>query len=318
MSDIINIDWDNFRHEVSRLARRITGTKFKFVYGIPSGGSFVAMELARITELQMIDIETDMDNIHPGEVLVVDDLIDSGKTLQPYIDNGFAWDVLYRKPHSPRTSSQVREVNKWIKFPWEHETGPEDAVVRMLSYIGEDPNRVGLKDTPERVVRMWGEIYRGYDPKKAPKKTCFPNGEDGLRYDEMIIDTGYFFSQCEHHMVPFFGQYWFAYIPGDSIIGLSKVADWIDYHAAKLHIQERLVKDVLDELDTILKTPFPTTEEITEHKGPLGLGLVMKGRHLCKEMRDVKKYNSAMITVDLRGSLREDPAARAEFMRFVE
>jgi GTP cyclohydrolase I len=185
-------------------------------------------------------------------------------------------------------------------------TEQKEKIVRdYLLAIGEDPDREGLVGTPDRIVRMWGEIYRGYDPSKKPKETCFFNGEDGLRYDEMIIDTGYFFSQCEHHMVPFFGQYWFAYIPGSTIIGLSKVADWIDYKAAKLQIQERLVKEVLDELQRITVDP-------------VGIGLVMKGRHLCKEMRDVKKYNSAMITTDLRGVLREDPRARAEFMRFVD
>jgi GTP cyclohydrolase I len=304
MSNIIEISWGDFQHEVTKLAKRI-GDRYEYVYGVPTGGSFVAMELARISNLQMIDITTDMDNIAIADVLIVDDLVDSGKTLERYYEQGYECDVLYRKPHSPKDMvPQAQELDGWIKFPWEHETGPEDAIVRMLSYIGEDPNRVGLKDTPERVVRMWGEIYRGYDPNKKPKETCFPNGEDGLRYDEMIIDTGYFFSQCEHHMVPFFGQYWFAYIPGSTIIGLSKVADWIDYKAAKLQIQERLVKEVLDELTRITKDP-------------VGIGLVMKGRHLCKEMRDVKKYNSAMITTDLRGVLREDHRARAEFMRFV-
>ena len=180
----------------------------------------------------------------------------------------------------------------------------EQLVYGILKAIGEDPNREGLKGTPDRVTRMWKEIFRGYDPDAAPKKTCFPNGKDGILYDEMIIDTGYFHSHCEHHMVPFFGQYWFAYIPGSKIIGLSKVADWIDYHAAKLQIQERLVKDILDELQKMLVDP-------------VGIGLVMKGRHMCKEMRDVKKFDSAMVTNDLRGVFRNKPEVRAEFLRFV-
>jgi GTP cyclohydrolase I len=180
----------------------------------------------------------------------------------------------------------------------------EALVANLIEAIGDNPNRVGLKDTPNRVVRMWGEIFRGYNPDKEPKETCFPNDEDGVKYDQMIIDTGYFHSHCEHHMVPFFGQYWFAYIPDKTIIGLSKVADWIDYYAAKLQIQERLVKEVVDKFDALAH--------------PVGIGLVMKGRHMCKEMRDVKKFNTFMITSDLRGVLKEDSRARAELMDLIK
>lgn len=179
----------------------------------------------------------------------------------------------------------------------------ENIVRAYLTAMGEDPDRIGLRDTPNRVARMWSEVFRGYNPDKRPKKTCFPNGKDGVIYDQMIIDTGYFHSYCEHHMVPFFGHYWFAYIPDKKIIGLSKVADWIDYHAAKLQIQERLVKEVIDELEAMLM--------------PKGIALVMKGRHLCKEMRDVKKFDTYMVTSDLRGALKNNPQARAEFMHYV-
>jgi len=180
----------------------------------------------------------------------------------------------------------------------------QNLVIDFISAIGDDPNRVGLKDTPDRVVRMWEEIFRGYDKSKEPKATCFPNGQDGLLYDEMIIDTGYFYSHCEHHMVPFFGRYWFAYIPKNTIIGLSKVADWIDYFAAKLQIQERLVKEVVDKFEKLLE--------------PVGIGLVMKGRHMCKEMRDVRKYESYMYTSDMRGEFRTRPEVRSEFLHFVD
>lgn len=303
MKDELNISWDNFRYEVTKLAERVN-SRFNYVYGVPTGGSFVAMELAKVSNLQMVDIETDMDNISISEVLVVDDLVDSGRTLEKYREDGYPCEALFRKSHSPKDiAPQALELDGWIKFPWEHDTGPMDAVTRILSFIGEDPNRVGLKDTPERVVRMWGEVFRGYNPDKAPKKTCFPNNEDGIHYDQMIVDKGYFHSFCEHHMLPFFGRYWFAYIPGDTIIGLSKIPDWIDYHAAKLQIQERLVADVLNEIGCWGK-----------HQG---MALVLEGRHLCKEMRDVKKYDSTMITADLRGALRDDAMARAEFMRFV-
>jgi len=129
---------------------------------------------------------------------------------------------------------------------------------------------------------MWKEIFRGYDPKQKPRVAVFKNGSDGLTYNQMIIDTGDFYSHCEHHMVPFFGKYWFAYVPSKdgNIIGLSKVARIVDYHAAKLQIQERLVNNIVTHIWNEL------SKDATE---PLGMCLVMEGEHLCKTMRGVKK-----------------------------
>jgi len=177
-------------------------------------------------------------------------------------------------------------------------------VAEILSIIGDDSSREGLKDTPKRVVNMWKEIFRGYDEKQKPSVTVFPNNGDGIDYDQMIMDTGYFYSQCEHHMVPFFGQYYFSYIPNKKVLGLSKVARIVDYYSAKLQVQERLGKEIVDELEKELK--------------PKAIGLVLKARHLCKEMRGVKKINSEMITSDLRGLFRKEPETRAEFMRLIK
>lgn len=121
-----------------------------------------------------------------------------------------------------------------------------------------------------------------------------------MSYDQMIIDTGYFYSQCEHHMAPFFGKYYFAYIPDKDILGLSKVARIVDFHSSRLQVQERLVKEIVDDLETALK--------------PLGIALILKGRHLCKEMRGVKKVNGEMTTSDLRGVFRTKPEVREEFI----
>ena len=123
----------------------------------------------------------------------------------------------------------------------------------LLRYIGEDPNRPGLEGTPDRIIRMWREIFRGYDPAQHPKITTFENGIDGLVYDNMITDTGCFYSMCEHHMMPFFGKYVFAYIPHPKgkILGLSKIGRVVDYHAAKLQIQERLVSDIVNDIASL-------------------------------------------------------------------
>lgn len=173
----------------------------------------------------------------------------------------------------------------------------------MLRALGENPERQGLKETPRRVAEMWKEIFAGYDTKQKPKITTFDNNTDGVFYDQMIVDSGHFFSHCEHHMVPFFGTYHFAYIPDKKIIGLSKVARIVDFYSARLQIQERLVKEVVDEIERVLQ--------------PRGIALVIKARHLCKEMRGVSKHNSEMITSDVRGAFRKNEATRMEFMNFV-
>lgn len=185
-----------------------------------------------------------------------------------------------------------------------------EVVKNMLLAIGENPEREGLSDTPERVARMWKEIFRGYTDN-APKITTFSNNKDGIHYDQIIMDSGYFWSFCEHHMLPFFGQYYFAYIPLAKVLGLSKVARVVDHFSAKLQVQERLTKEIVDELQTSLY-------DVRTGSFPKAIGLVLKGRHLCKEMRGVKKINGEMITSDLRGAFRDEPETRAEFLAFIK
>ena len=184
----------------------------------------------------------------------------------------------------------------------------EDAIRLLMTYIGEDPTRPGLVGTPDRIVRMWQEIYRGYDPEKAPKITTFQNGMDGIIYDNMVVDTGDFYSMCEHHQMPFFGMYWFAYIPNPQgkILGISKIGRVVDYCAARMQIQERLVSDVVAMLSEALGEDYP----------PLGIALVMEGEHLCKTMRGAKKKGT-MTSSYLTGVFKTESALRAEFLNFV-
>lgn len=180
----------------------------------------------------------------------------------------------------------------------------QEQIVRdLLLSIGEDPDRQGLKDTPKRMVNMWREIFHGYDQSKKPTITVFPNDKDGIHYSQMIIDTGYFYSHCEHHGAPFFGKYYFAYLPNKTIMGLSKVARTIDYFSSRLQIQERLVKDIVDEVEKVVE--------------PKGVALLMRARHLCKEMRGVKKIEGEMITSELRGKFKTDLSTRTEFMNII-
>lgn len=123
----------------------------------------------------------------------------------------------------------------------------------------------------------------------------------------MILDEGNFYSHCEHHMVPFFGKYYFGYIPdkNSNIIGLSKVARLVDFHAAKLQIQERLVNDIVEDIWQILCS--------NGAERPIGMGMVMVGEHLCKSMRGVKKQGK-MTTIKLKGSFLDNPPVKSEFL----
>lgn len=179
----------------------------------------------------------------------------------------------------------------------------QSLITQLLTAIGDDPSRAGLQETPTRVVSAWDELFCGYNKKRKPMLTVFENGADGITYDEMIIDHGTFFSHCEHHMLPFFGTYHFAYIPHKHIIGLSKIGRVIAYHSARLQIQERLVHDVVHEIQNAIK--------------PKGIGLVLRARHLCREMRGARNVGSSMETNELHGRLKTDPATRAEFMRTI-
>lgn len=186
----------------------------------------------------------------------------------------------------------------------------EVLITKQLIAIGENPQREGLLETPARVVKMWSEIFRGYDPEQRPKVSIFKNGTDGISYDQIIIDTGNFYSHCEHHMVPFFGRYWFAYIPAKygGIIGLSKVARLVDYHSAKLQIQERLTQDIVNDIWTSLNKDMPA---------PVGMALIMEGEHLCKTMRGAKKKGT-MKTSCMKGVFFTNAAAREELMQLIK
>lgn len=182
----------------------------------------------------------------------------------------------------------------------------ENSVRDILRYIGENTSRPGLTDTPARIVKMWREIFRGYDENQKPKVTTFRNGADGVVYDEMIVDTGNFYSMCEHHMMPFFGTYHFAYIPNPigKILGLSKIARVVDYHCARLQIQERLVSDIISHIKQALGSEYPA----------LGLALIMRGEHLCKSMRGAKKPG-VMTCSSLAGLFKTNSTVRSEFLQ---
>jgi GTP cyclohydrolase IA len=177
----------------------------------------------------------------------------------------------------------------------------EESVREILLRIGEDPDREGLRRTPERVSRMYAELTEGYhvDPVKLINEAIFE-----VSYDEMVIvrDIDYA-SLCEHHMLPFLGRAHVAYIPRGRVIGLSKIPRIVEMFARRLQVQERMTSQIADFL--------------MEHLHPHGVGVVVEGQHMCSMIRGVKKPNSIMITSAMRGNFKSDPRTRGEFMALI-
>ncbi len=177
----------------------------------------------------------------------------------------------------------------------------EDAVKGILSEIGEDPNREGLKDTPERVKRLYKEITSGYneDPNEIINGAIYE-----IDYDEMVIikDIEYY-SLCEHHMLPFFGKAQIAYIPKKKVIGLSKIPRIVEVYARRLQVQERMTVQIANFLNETLK--------------PKGVAVVVNGYHLCMAMRGVRKSDANMLTSSMLGAFRNDERTRAEFLSLI-
>lgn len=172
-----------------------------------------------------------------------------------------------------------------------------DAVRVLLRYIGEDPTREGLADTPRRFLKMLRE-------RTAPV-VFNPTTFAGEAYDEMIVQDGIpFYSLCEHHMLPFFGTATVAYIPRDRIVGLSKLARLVDAQANALQNQERITTQIADRL--------------SEFTGSQDVAVVLRARHMCMEMRGVKKPGTHTTTSRLRGVFRSESTARAELMALIK
>lgn len=176
------------------------------------------------------------------------------------------------------------------------------AVREILEAIGEDPDREGLRDTPDRVARMYGEICAGlHEEADTHLKVTFDAGHDEMVMVRDIPVT----SLCEHHMVPFVGKAHVAYIPGDDgrITGLSKLARLVDAYAKRLQVQEKLTVQIANEIDTTLQ--------------PKGVMVVIEAEHLCMTMRGVRKPGATTVTSAVRGLFRSNVATREEAMRFI-
>lgn len=176
----------------------------------------------------------------------------------------------------------------------------ENKIRDILFYIGENPDREGLRKTPKRIIKSWDKLFGGYNQKPENILKTFTEGA----CDELVILKDIeFYSICEHHFVPFFGKISIGYVPDKKVIGISKLARLVEIYSRRLQIQERMTTQIV--------------EAIMKYIKPKGAIAICKARHLCMLSRGVEKQNSVMVTSAIRGIFKKD-AARQEFLKLIE
>ncbi|MFX1537628.1 MAG: GTP cyclohydrolase I FolE [Promethearchaeota archaeon] len=284
----VHITWQEIQ---SRLDKLESIFDHKKVYGVPKGGMILSSFIRSWCYIQWKPEDAD---------IILDDLIDSGATLEHY-------QKLYPdKPFYALFDKRSEYKNQWLVMPWEadhpgqHKDSIQQNIIRQLQYIGEDPNREGLKETPNRIVRSWDEIFCGYNQNPEELFTTFT--ADG--YNQIVLLKNFeIYSMCEHHMLPFFGKAHVAYIPNKKVIGISKLARLVDVYARRLQIQERIGQQV--------------TDDLTKYLQPQGAACIIEATHMCMRMRGVNKQNSIMTTSSMRGAFMDKPSAREELMQLI-
>jgi GTP cyclohydrolase IA len=178
----------------------------------------------------------------------------------------------------------------------------EAAVRTIIRWTGDDPNRQGLLETPDRVTRAYEEYFKGYgeDPEQILQKTF----EETDGYDKMVVLRAIRFeSHCEHHMAPIIGRAWVAYIPRGRVVGISKLARVVEVYAKRLQIQEKMTAQIANAIQNVLK--------------PEGVGVVLKAEHHCMTTRGVMKPGTDLVTSHMLGAFRDNAMTRQEFLGMV-
>jgi GTP cyclohydrolase I len=294
--------------ELAHKATFATGGEL-YVYPVPRGGvpafylvdaEFRALDITRVSNLRLTPVQ----ELNTADV-ILDDLVDSGKTKQRLKELA-PETPFYALIHKTADGSAFGgyKLGEWLVFPWEEseEKSVDDAFVRLLQFVGEDPTRGGLVETPLRMATAWKFWTSGYSKDPVDVLKTFEDGAE--TYDEMILVRDVpFYSQCEHHLAPFFGTVAFAYVPDRRIVGLSKMSRLVDVFARRLQVQERLTTQIAD--------------AFMDHVAPKGAACLIQARHMCMESRGVCQQGHSTITSALRGVLRE-PTPRAEFLALIK
>jgi GTP cyclohydrolase I len=199
----------------------------------------------------------------------------------------------------------VSQTNKPIVLDDRRDPAGEESIAalmrRIIELLGEDPNREGLKNTPERFEKAMRFLTKGYgqDPDKVLNGAMF-----NVCYDQMVVVKDIeMYSLCEHHMLPFFGKCHVAYLPNKKVVGLSKIPRLVNLYSRRLQIQERLTNQIAQAIEKAI--------------APLGVGVVIEARHMCMVMRGVEKQNSQAVTSAMLGSFRDNQQTREEFLSLI-
>lgn len=201
----------------------------------------------------------------------------------------------------PQTSEHVTKAPEPVS-PRPSRAEAEAAVRTLIAYIGDNPNREGLLDTPKRVVGAYEELYRGYRevPADVLERTF---GETG-QYDDLVLVRDISFnSACEHHMMPFTGRAHVAYMPTGRVVGLSKLARLVDTYARRLQTQEHMNSQIATAIEEILR--------------PRGVAVMIEAEHTCMSLRGVEKPGALTVTTQFRGAFRDDPNEQLRFINLV-
>jgi GTP cyclohydrolase I len=178
----------------------------------------------------------------------------------------------------------------------------EAAVRTLIAYIGDDPNREGVLDTPKRVVGAYEELYRGY--RESPAEVLERTFSETAAYDDLVLVRDITFnSACEHHMMPFTGRAHVAYMPIDKVVGLSKLARLVDVYARRLQTQEHMNSQIATAIEEVLK--------------PRGVAVMIEAEHTCMSLRGVEKPGALTVTTQFRGTFRDDPNEQLRFLSLV-
>ena len=176
-----------------------------------------------------------------------------------------------------------------------------NAVMNILNSVGEDPTRDGLRNTPDRVARMYDELLVGYtvDPVKLLNNALFD-----VEYDQMVVVTDIeFYSMCEHHLLPIIGRAHVAYLPDRRVVGISKLARVVEAYARRLQIQEKMTAQIANTIDEVLR--------------PQGTAVVIEAAHQCMTTRGIHKPGVVMVTSRMLGAFRDNPSTRREFLQLI-